>query len=43
LSKSALSRERMSRLMEFVRREAERTTDGVIEHQTGVLESGRPE
>jgi PAS domain S-box-containing protein len=38
LSKSALSRQRMSRLMELVRREAERTTDGVNEHQTGVLE-----
>jgi CheY-like chemotaxis protein len=38
LSKSALSRERMSRLMETVRREAERRNNGMMEQRTGVLE-----
>jgi CheY-like chemotaxis protein len=37
-SKSALSRERLSRLMEMVRREAERRNNGVMEQRTGVLE-----
>jgi PAS domain S-box-containing protein len=38
LSKSALSRECMSRLMETVRREAERRNYGVMEQEAGVLE-----
>ncbi|HEY2917699.1 MAG TPA: ATP-binding protein [Candidatus Binatia bacterium] len=38
LSKSALSGERMSRLMETVRREAERRNNGLMEQRTGVLE-----
>jgi PAS domain S-box-containing protein len=37
LSKSALSRERMSQLMELARREAERSNSGVTEQRTGVL------
>jgi PAS domain S-box-containing protein len=37
-SKSAMSRETMSRVLEVVRREAERTNNGVTEQQTGVLE-----
>jgi CheY-like chemotaxis protein len=38
LGKSGLSRERMSRLMEMVRREADRSNNAVIDQQTGVLE-----
>jgi PAS domain S-box-containing protein len=37
-SKSALSRQRMSPLMEIVRREAERRNNGVMEQETRVLE-----